>query len=86
MGQEQPDKNAHILTVNTAVLLSLSNTTSLSSSSIYSESRAHPTSESSTLCLLSSSMKSKIDPILQKNNICFTSHRIFADLIIKTMQ
>ena len=85
VGQEKPDKNAHILTVNNAVLPSLSNTSSLSSSPSYSESRAHPSSESSTLCLLSS-MKS-IYPVLQKtNNISFTSHHVFPDFNVKTMQ
>ena len=60
-------KNVHISTVNTAVLPSLSDTISLSSSPIYSESSAHPSSQSSTLCLLSSSMKS-LYPMLQKTN------------------
>ena len=53
VGQEKPDQNAHISTVNTAVLPSLSDTVSLSSSPIYSESRTHPSSKSSTLCSLS---------------------------------
>ena len=85
MVQEIPYKNAHITTVNIAVLPSLSNTTSPSSSPNYSESSAHPPSESSTLCPLSSSMKN-IYRMLQKTTISLTSHCIFADLNIKTMQ
>ena len=46
VGQETRDKNADILTVNIAVLPSLSNTTPLSSSPIYSESSTHPSSKS----------------------------------------
>ena len=63
--QEKPDKNAHISTVKTAQLPSLSDTMSLSSSLVYSESSTHPPSESSTLCSLSSSTK-RISPLLQK--------------------
>ena len=85
MGQQKLDKNAHILTVNIAVLPSLSDTISLSSSPIYSESSSFPSSESSTLCLLSSSIK-MIHPMLQKANISFTRHRIFTDLNVKTIQ
>ena len=47
--KKKKEKGAHISTVNTAVSLSRSDTISLSSSSIYSESSTHP---------LSSSMKS----------------------------
>ena len=43
-GRKKTDKNAHILTVNTAVLPSLSDTISLSSAPIYSESSIHPSS------------------------------------------
>ena len=43
----------------------------------------HPLSESSTLGLLSSSMKS-IDPVLQNMNISLVSHHIFADLNVKS--
>ena len=66
VGQEKLDKNANISTVSVAVLSSLSDTISLSFSPIYSESGIHPSSESSTLCSLSSSTKS-IHPMLQKN-------------------
>ena len=65
VGQEKPNKNAHILKVNIAVLPSLSDTISLSSSPVYWESSTHPSSESSSLCSLSKSMKS-IYPMLQK--------------------
>ena len=58
MGQENPDKNAHISTVNIAVLPSLCDTMSLSSFPIYLESSTHPLSELTTLRTLSSSMKS----------------------------
>ena len=58
LGKEKPGTNTHVSTVNTAVLPSLSDTISLSSSPLYSESNTHPSSESSTLCPLSSSMKS----------------------------
>ena len=58
------------------MLPSLFDTTSLSSSSIYSESSTHPSSESSALCSLSSSMKS-LYPMLQKTNISLTGHGIF---------
>ena len=85
MGQEKIDKNAHILTVNIAALPSLSDTISLSFSSVYSESNTHPSSESTTLSSLSSSVKS-IYPVLLKTNISLTKHQIFADLNIKTMQ
>ena len=85
VGQEKQDKNAHISTVNTAVLPSLSDTLSLSPSPIYSESSTHLSSESSTSYLLSSSIKS-IFPMLQKINISLTSHHIFTDLNIKAMQ
>ena len=83
--QEKPDKNAHILIVNTAVLPALSDTISLYSSPVYSESSTYPFSKSSTLCLLSSSMKS-LYPMLQKTNISLTSHHTFANLNINTMQ
>ena len=67
------------------MLPSLSGTTSVSSSPIYSESSIHPLSESSTLCSLSSSMKS-LYPMLQKTNISLNSHHICTDLNIKTTQ
>ena len=60
VGHDKPDKNVHILTVSTAVLPLFSDTTSLSSSPIYSESRTHPSSELSSSCPLS------IYPKLQK--------------------
>ena len=41
VGQEKPDESAHILTVNIAVLPSLSDTISLFFSPIYSESSTH---------------------------------------------
>ena len=85
VGQEKPDKNAHISTVNITVLPSLSDTVSLSSSPIYSESSTHPSFESSTLCSLSSSMKS-IYPMLQKANISVTVRCIFVDSNVKTTQ
>ena len=85
VGQEKPNKNAQILTVNFAVLPSLSDTISLSSSPLYSESGSHPLSKPSTLCSLSSSMKSRY-PMLKKTRISLISHRIFTDLNIKTMQ
>ena len=85
MGQEKNDKNAHISTVNFAVLPSLSDTASLSSSPIYSGSSTHPSSESSTLCSLSSSMKSMY-LMLQKTNTALTGHHIFADLMPKQTQ
>ena len=66
MWQEKRYKNAHILTAGISVLPSLSDTTSLSSSPVYSESSTHPPSESSALCRLSSSMKSTY-PVLKKN-------------------
>ena len=53
VGQEKTDKNAHISTVNIAVLPSLLDTISLSFSPNYSESSNHPSSESLTLCSLS---------------------------------
>ena len=84
MEQEKPDKNAHILTVNIALLPSLSDTTSLPSP-IYSESSTLPLSKSSTLCSLSLSMKC-IYPVLQKTNISLTSLCLFADLKVKTTQ
>ena len=74
-GQEKHDKDAHISTVNIAVLPSLSDTTSLSSFPVYSESSTHPSSKSSSLCSLSSFMKSPY-PRLQKTNIFFNSHRV----------
>ena len=82
VGQEKPDNNAHISTVNIAVLPSLSDAISLSSSPVYSESNIHPSSESTTLDLRSSSIKS-IYPVLQKTNIALTSHFIFADLNVR---
>ena len=81
LGQEKPDINADISTVNIAVLPSLSDTMSLSYSPIYSESSTNPSSESSTSCSLSSFMKS-IYPTLQT----LTSHCIYADLNVKTTQ
>ena len=84
-GHENPDKNAHISTVNTAVMPSLYDTMSLSSFPVDSDSSTHPPSESSTLCELSSSMKI-VYPMLQKTNISLTSHGILADLNIKTGQ
>ena len=83
MGQENPTKNAHISTVNIAVLPSLSDTVPLSFFPVYSESSTQPLSESSVLCLLPSSMKS-IYPVLQKTNISSISNLIFADLNVKT--
>ena len=68
VGQEKPDKNAHISTVNFSVLPSHSATILLSSSSIYSESSNHSSSQSSTLCSLWSSKKF-MNPILQQSNI-----------------
>ena len=85
VGQEKPNKYAHISTVNSAVLPSLSDAMSLSSFPIYLESSTHPSSELSTACLLTSSMKSMY-PLLKKTNIVLTSRRIFADLNVKTMQ
>ena len=82
MGQEKPDKIAHILTVNNAVLSSLSDTDSLPSSPVYSESSTRLSSESSTLCSLSSSMKS-IYPLLQKTNIYLTNRSIFAPILMQ---
>ena len=82
MGQEKHNKNADILTLNTAVLPSLSDTISLSCSTVYSESSSHPSSESSTSCSLSTAMKSRfIYPLLQKISRC-----IFTDMNIKTKQ
>ena len=87
MGQEkkQQHTNAHISTVNIAALSLLSDTTSLSSSSVYSASSIHPSSESLVLSLQSSSRKS-IYPMLQETKISLTSHRIFADLNVETTQ
>ena len=65
VGQEKTHKNALISTVSIAVLPSLSDTISLSSSPVYSESSIHPSSELSSLCSLSKSMKT-IYPMLQK--------------------
>ena len=80
--KEKHDKNADISTVNTAVLPSLSDTISLSCSTVYSESSSHPSSESSTSCSLSTAMKSRfIYPLLQKISRC-----IFTDMNIKTKQ
>ena len=79
MGQDKPDKNVRISAVNIAVLPSLSDTISLSSSPVYSESSTDPSIKSSTSYSISSTMKS-IYPMLQKTNISLTSHRIFADL------
>ena len=44
-----------------------------------------PSAQSSTLFPLSSSMKS-LYPMLQKSNTPLTSHRIFANLNVKTTQ
>ena len=85
VGQEEPDKNAHIATVTVTVLPSLSGTISLSSSPIYSESSTHPSSMSSTLYSLSSSMWS-IYPMLQKTNISLISNHIFVNLNVKMKQ
>ena len=82
MGQDQPDKNAQIAIVDIAMLPSLSNTMSLSSSPIYSGSSTHPSSKSATFCSLSSATKS-LHPMLQNANISLTSLRIFANLNIK---
>ena len=64
-------------------------TISLSSSQIYSESCTYPSSKSLTLCSMSSSMK-RLYQMLQKSNmknhISLTSHHIFADLNVNTMQ
>ena len=87
MGQEkkQQHTNAHISTVNIAALSLLSDTTSLSSSSVYSASSIHPSSESLALSLQSSSRKS-IYSMLQETKISLTSHRMFADLNVETTQ
>ena len=83
MGQKKTDKNAHILTDDSAVLPSLSDTTSLSSCPILAESNTHPLTKSSTLCLLSSSMSIYPNPMLQKTNTFLTS---FADLNVRTVE
>ena len=84
MVQEKSYKNAYILTVNITVLPSLSDTVSLSSSPLYSQSNTQPLSKSTTLSLQSSSMKS-LHPMLRKTNISLTSHCIFANLNVETM-
>ena len=61
----------------------LSDTISLSSSPVYSESNTHPSSEPTTLCLLLSSMKSTY-PMLQKTTISLICHCIFPNLNVKT--
>ena len=63
VGHEKPNKNGHISTVNTAVLPSLSDTTSLSRTPVYPQSSTHPSSKSSSLCLLSKSIEN-IYPLL----------------------
>ena len=84
VGQEKPDKNAHISIANIAASPSVSDTTSLFSSPIYSGSSIHLSSESSTLCSLSSCMK-VVYSMLQKTNISLTSHHIFSILNVKLM-
>ena len=63
----------------------LSDIISLSSSPMYSQSSPHPSSKSSTLCSLSLSMKC-LYPTYRKTNFSSTSHRILADLNVKTTQ
>ena len=63
-GQEKNDQNAHRSTVNIAVLPSLTDIVSLSSSPVYSAS-TRPSSESSSLCSLSKSIES-VYPVLKK--------------------
>ena len=58
LGQDKPDRNAHISTVNIAVLPSLADTVSLPSLPVYSELNTHLSLESTTLSLQSSAMKS----------------------------
>ena len=76
VGQEKPDKNADVSTVNAAMLPSLSDTISLHSFPIYSKWSIHPSSKSSTLCSLLSSMKSMY-PMLQKNKYFFDEPSYF---------
>ena len=82
--RQKKKKKAHISTVNIAVLPSLSDTVSLSSYPIHSESSTDLSFESSTLWSLSLSMKN-LYPVLQKT-ISLTSHRIFVDLNVKATQ
>ena len=84
-GRRKLGKNVHMSAVNIVVFPSLSDTTSLSSSPIYSEPSTHPSSETSTLCSLSSSMKS-LYPMLQETNVSLNSPRISANLNVKQQQ
>ena len=84
MGQEKPDKNADILTVNIAVLPSLSDTVSLSSSPIYSGSIVWVINFMLAIIIHEEYISSA-----SKNEYFFDNHRIFADWSdwnIKTMQ
>ena len=78
LGLEKNNKNAHILTVNIAVAVTVS-----ISSQIYAESNTHSSSESSTLF---SWLSSIVCLMLQKTNILLTSHHILANWNASTVQ
>ena len=84
VGQEKPNKNAHISTVNTAVLPSVSRARFHSPPPPFIQNQT-PIHHPSTSGLLSSSMK-RLYPILNKTSISLTSHRIFANLNINITQ
>ena len=84
VGHEEPDKNAHISTVNTAVLPSLSDTISPFRIPVYSDQA--PIHHPSHHLYAGYQNHRKYIPSALETNISLTSHRIFANLNIKTMQ
>ena len=84
MGQEKLYKNAHILTVNISVLPSVSVTISLFLPSLFRTK--HPSIVRVINFMLAIIIHEKYILIASETNISLTSHHIFADLNVKTMQ
>ena len=82
---EKPDKNPHISTVNTAVLPSLSDPTSLSRTPVYFRIK-QPSIIRVIIFMLPIKIHRKYKQSALETNIFLMSHHIFADLNVKTQQ
>ena len=84
VGHEKPDKNAYISTDNTAVLPSLCDTLNLQDPSLFTIK--HPYIVRVVIFMLAIKIHRKYIPNALETNISLTSHSIFSDLNIRTMQ
>ena len=83
-GKEKPNKNAHISTVNIGVIITLEHNFTLFLPSLFRTKQ--PSIVPVIIFMLAIKIHRKYVPNASETNISLTSHRIFADFSVKTMQ